>query len=119
MTDDEDGLPRAGSEFDRDLLLYDYFKHLTSLVLLTLGGMLFVMKDFDPTDVKPQMVIIAIVLISLSGVLAFGGSAEIVRAKYENRPTKWSLALARFGSPALLSVGFGLFLAMFIDSLTR
>ena len=116
MSEDENRL--KGVEQDGELLLYDYFKHLTQLVLLTLGGLLIVMKDFDPKDVKPVFVIAAIVIISLSGVLAFGGTGEIARARYTGQPTKWSLQLARVVSPALLAVGLGLFLAMFVDSLT-
>jgi len=104
---------------DDDLLLYDYFKYLTSMVLLTLGGVLIVMKDFDPDDVKPQMVIITLVIISSAGVLAFGGSGEIVRSRVTGTPASRSLKLARSGAPSLLAFGIGLFLAMFIDSLVK
>ena len=110
-------LPVPAGEHDGELLLYDFFKHLTGLVLLTLGGLLIVIKDFDPKDVKPFFVTAAIVLISASGVLAYGGSSEIVRARYTRTPTRRSLQIARIVAPALLSFGLGLFLAMFIDSL--
>ena len=38
MTDDDDGVPGQSHPRDGDLLLYDFFKHQTSLALLTLGG---------------------------------------------------------------------------------
>lgn len=119
MIDEEESpkLPAPAEGHDGELLLYDFFKHLTGLVLLTLGGLLIVIKDFDPKDVKPFFVIAAIVLISASGVLAYGGSSEIVRARYTRTPTRRSLQIARIVAPALLSFGLGLFLAMFIDSL--
>jgi hypothetical protein len=119
MIEEEEGprLPAPSDQHDGELLLYDFFKHLTGLVLLTLGGLLIVIKDFDPKDVKPFFVIAAIVLISGSGVLAYGGSSEIVRARYTRTPTRRSLQIARIVAPALLSFGLGLFLAMFIDSL--
>ncbi|HEY0113601.1 MAG TPA: hypothetical protein VGB59_10690 [Allosphingosinicella sp.] len=117
MTDEDDKLPAPPAEHDGDLLLYDFFKHLTGLVLLTLGGLLIVIKDFDPKDVKPFNVIAAIILISASGVLSYGGSSEIVRARYTRTATRRSLQFARIVAPALLSFGLGLFLAMFIDSL--
>ena len=117
MSDGEDP-PPGMDRHDGELLLYDYFKHLTSLVLLTLGGLLIVMKDFDPKDVKPAFVIIAIVVISSSGVLAYSGSQEIVRARYTGTRTQRSLEVARIGAPILLAAGIGLFLAMFVDSLT-
>ena len=110
--------PKPGQR-DGELLVYDFFKYLTSLVLLILGGMLLVMKDFDPADVKPQMVIVAIIVISSAGVLAFSGAAEIVRARSTGAPTHRSLTFLRTAAPALLALGLGLFLAMFIDSLVK
>jgi len=118
MIDDEETSLKS-VERDSELLLYDYFKYLTSLVLLTLGGMLIVMKDFDSEDVKPQMVISAILVISAAGVLAFSGSAEIVRSRFTGLPATRSVKFARAGAPALLAFGIGLFLAMFIDSLVK
>jgi len=109
--------PQATEHRDGDLLLYDYFKYLTSLVLITLGGLLIVMKDFDPKDVKPGAVIITLLVISLSGVLSFGGAGEIARARYLGRPVKQSVNWVRIAAPALLAVGFGHFLALFVDSL--
>jgi hypothetical protein len=118
MIQDEETLPQMDQN-DRELLLYDYLKYLTSLVLLTLGGALIVIKDFDPADVNPTMVVIALALISVAGVLAFAGSAEIVRSRYTGVPATRSVKLARAGAPALLAFGIGLFLAMFIDSLVK
>lgn len=119
MIEEEDGPHRpAPGRDDGDLLLYDFFKHLTSLVLLTLGGLLIVIKDFDPKDVKPVFVLAAIILIASSGVLSYGGSSEIVRARYTKTPTRPSLEWSRKLAPMLLAVGFGIFLAMFIDSLS-
>ncbi len=119
MTDEEEGpkVPAPAGEHDGELLLYDFFKHLTSLVLLTLGGLLLVIKDFDPKDVKPVFVVAAIVLISGAGVLSYSGSSEIVRARYTRTQPNKSLQVSRILAPVLLSLGFGLFLSMFIDSL--
>jgi hypothetical protein len=115
---DEDEVPKAARR-DGELLVYDFFKYLTSLVLLILGGMLIVMKDFDPVDVKPQGVIVAIIVISSAGVLAFSGAAEIVRARSTDTPPKPSLKFLRAAAPAMLALGLGLFLSMFIDSLVK
>ena len=122
MIEDEETVPRpspSGRDGDAELLLYDFFKYLTSLVLLTLGGVLIVMKDFDPEDVKPPMVIAAILVISASGVLSFSGSSEIVRSRYSGTPANRSLKIAQAGAPAILAFGIGLFLAMFIDGLVK
>jgi hypothetical protein len=118
MIDEEDPKPPVpAGEHDGELLLYDFFKHLTGLVLLTLGGLLIVIKDFDPKDVKPFFVIAAIVLISGAGVLSYSGSSEIVRSRYTRTKPHRSLHVSRILAPVLLSIGFGLFLSMFIDSL--
>jgi hypothetical protein len=118
MTDEDDKLGGLARERDGDLLLYDFFKHLTSLALLTLGGVLIIIKDVDPKDVKPFMVIIDIVFISLSGILAFSGSSEIARARYTGAAPTRSLEISRRGAPLLLTIGVGMFLAMFVDSLS-
>jgi hypothetical protein len=119
MTDDEDSIDPAP---DREMLLYDYFKHLSGLVLLTLGGLLIVMKDLDAKDVNPKFVTITFILIAFSGVLSFGGTNEIVRARYTgktNRWRKWTLESSRYVAPYLLAAGLGLFLAMFTDNLSH
>ena len=114
---DNDDKPLVPRSEDRELILYDFFKYLTSLVLLTLGGLLIVMKDFDPKDVKPFMVLSAIVLLSTAGIAAFSGSSEIVRSRYLGEPPRRSLQLMRVTAPLLLAAGIGLFLSMFMDSL--
>jgi len=107
---------------DREMLLYDYFKHLSGLVLITLGGLLIVMKDLDAKDVKPEIVTITFILIAMSGVLSFSGTNEIVRTRYTgktNRYRIWTLEASRFLAPYLLAAGLGLFLAMFTDNLSH
>jgi hypothetical protein len=118
VTDEDDKLSDPSREQDGDLLLYDFFKHLTSLALLTLGGVLIVLKDVDPKDVKPIMVIIDIAVVSLSGILAFSGTSEIARARYTGTAPGRSLEFLRRAAPGTLSIGVGMFLAMFVDSLS-
>ena len=118
MTDEDDGPPGRAPQSDGDLLLYDFFKHLTSLALLTLGGVLIVLKDVDPKDVKPIMVIIDIAVVSLSGILAFSGTSEIAKARYTGGVPGRSIEFLRRATPATLSVGVGMFLALFVDSLS-
>ena len=120
MIDEEEGpkRPEPAGGRDGDLLLYDFFKHLTSLALLTLGGVLVVIQKADPKDVKPAMVIIDIAVISLSGILAFSGSSEIARARFTGQPASRSLEFLRKAAPITLTVGVGMFLAMFVDSLS-
>ena len=99
---------------DPHLLLYDYFKHLSSLVLISLGGLLLVLKDFDPKDVRPLIVAVCFMLISASGILAVGGSWGIVRCRLAGKPINREVVYAQWGAPILLSLGLGMFLAIFL-----
>lgn len=116
---DEDSAAAELPAHDRELLLYDYFKHLTSLVLITLGGLLLVMKDFDRRDARPWMVAAIFVLISLSGVLSFAGAGEIVASRFTGRKKERTLRLLRVVSPVLLALGLGLFISMFLHRFTH
>lgn len=120
MIDEDEGprRPDSAGGRDGDLLLYDFFKHLTSLALLTLGGVLVIVQKVDPKDVKPFMVIIDIGFISLSGILAFSGSSEIARARFSGAEPARSLEFLRKAAPISLTIGVGMFLAMFVDSLS-
>jgi hypothetical protein len=117
MSDEEPLLPVRGKSDDKDLLLYDFFKHLTSLALFTLGGVLILAQSADREDVKPALLIAVLVIISASGVLAFSGTSEITRARYTGTPPYRSLDLLRKAAPAMLALGVGMFLSMFVDSL--
>ena len=117
MTEDEDKLPLARAEgSDSELLLYDYFKHLTSLTLLTLGGVLAIAQSVDTTDVKPVMLIIVLVVISAGGIASFVGAGEIVRKRYTGS-TLHHIEFYRKAAPALLALGVGMFLGVYVDTL--
>lgn len=117
MVEEDESAGAAPLEGSAELLLYDFFKHLTSLSMLVLGGVLIVAKDFDPTDVKPASVLIAMALISGGGICSFSGASEIVRAKNRGTKPKRSLKFLAQAAPALLAVGTGYFIALFSDSL--
>ena len=117
MTDeDETSLPALASE-DGELLLYDYFKHLTTLSLLALGGVLTVAQIADREDVKPWLLVVVLITISLGGIASFSGAGEIVRGRYTRTARHKSLEFFRRAAPTLLAVGVGMFLSMFVDTL--
>ena len=118
MTDDESTLPVKPTDdaSDRELLLYDFFKHLTSLTLLTLGGVLAIAQAADRTDVKPPMLIAVLVVISAGGICSFVGASEIVKKRYTGARSH-SIEFYRKAAPALLAVGVGMFLGIYVDTL--
>jgi|SRR5579884_1555633 len=117
--DDDDSAVAELPAHDPDLLLYDYFKHISSLVLITLGGLLLILKDFSPKDVRPAFVLVTFLFVSAAGVVAFGGTQGIVRAKVTGKRPNRQLVFARIAAPNLLAVGLGVFLAMFYHRITR
>jgi len=117
MSEEEEPLPAPQQGHDGELLLYDYFKHLTTLALLTLGGVLTLAQMADPADVKPWLMIVILVMVAAAGVCSFGGASEIVRARYTAQARLKSLNFYRVAAPSLLAFGVGMFLAQFVDSL--
>ena len=118
MMDDDSNPPgsRPDAAPDGELLLYDFLKHLTSLALLTLGGILIVAGTVDKADVKPIVLIAVLVVVSASGVLSFAGASEIVKKRYTGSTTH-NLDFYRKAAPMLLAIGAGMFLSLFADSL--
>jgi hypothetical protein len=118
MTDEESNLPpqMRGDGSDRELLLYDFFKHLTSLTLLTLGGVLAIAQAADRTDVKPAMLVAVLVVVSAGGICSFVGASEIVKQRYTGAPSR-SLEFYRKAAPVLLALGVGMFLGIYVDTL--
>src|SRR5687768_7602661 len=101
MSDEEDSLPALKSDY-LELLLYDYFKHLTTLSLLALGGVLTVAQIGEGEQVKPILLVLVLVTLGLGGVASFSGASEIVRARYTGTPANKSLPLYRVSAPLLL-----------------
>ena len=113
MTDDDGDLPARN---DRELLLYDFFKHVTSLALLTLGGVLAIAQAADRSDVKPLLLIGVLIIISAGGICSFVGAGEIVKKRYTGASSH-HIEFYRRAAPALLAVGVGMFLGIYVDTL--
>ncbi|MFZ5747647.1 MAG: hypothetical protein ACOY45_08290 [Pseudomonadota bacterium] len=116
MTDDDDALPES-TPHDGDLLLYDYFKHLTSLCVVSLGGVLALVTG--ASQISSKAFIAVLVVVGTAAILAFSGASEIVSARFRRRPLNKGIDFFRFGAPVLLSVGVGMFVYMFARTLLK
>lgn len=95
-----------------DLILYDYFKHLTTLSLLVLGGILTLSQTARGAEMKLSTVLLVVGVVTLAGVTSFTASGEIATAHFHGERPK-RMDLYRKVAPALLSLGVGMFLYLF------
>lgn len=123
MSDDVEGskVSAAPKTDDGATFLYDYFKHLTSLSVLTLGGVLGISQREGSSPSQATMYAI-VACVALAAVLAFSGSSAIVRKKSTGTLAagKWlNLNFYRIAAPAALSLGVGMFLALYLKGLGK
>ncbi len=114
MIEDNEGPRNHG---DSDSLLYDWFKHLTSLSLLTLGGVLSLSQLPDAEDIKKPVLIGVLIAVAVAGVFSFSGAEQIVRAKTSNSPLPRSVLHLQRATPLIFSMGVGAFLYIFVDAM--
>ncbi|NJC04520.1 hypothetical protein GGQ97_000313 [Sphingomonas kaistensis] len=110
---DEDETPPV-SEADR--LLYDWFKHLTSLSLLAIGGALS-LSQAGGAKVDPIPLGIIVIAMGVAGACSFSGADQLVRAAAEGKPVPRSARLLQRAAPGFLGMGVGAFMAVFIGGL--
>ena len=102
---------------DPDAMLYDWFKHLTSLSLLTLGGVLSLSQVAEASAIKPASLIVVLILVSLAGVMAFSAADQLVHSRLKGLPLPRQVEWMQRASPALLGMGLGAFLYVFLKAL--
>ena len=120
MSEDDEGNLLASEAPRRpgDLILYDYFKHLTTLSLLILGGILTLTQTPRGSELKLPGVLIVVAVVTIAGIVSFASSGEIARAHFHGEAPK-RVDLYRKIAPAILSLGVGMFLYMFGKALAN
>ena len=100
--------------------LYDYFKHLTSLSILTLGGVLAISQQEGAAPTAAKMYAV-VGFVALAAVSAFSGTGAIVRQQSAGKvPGRWfNPNFYRIVSPIALSLGVGMFLALYLEGLGK
>jgi hypothetical protein len=112
---DSDSPIPEGSPNRAALLLYDWFKHMTTLSLITLGGLLSILQAGE-ASVRPGLLEAIIVLIALAGIIGFDGQSRILKAELANGPLPDMLKWFRRVAVWSYSLGVGMFLSLFVES---
>lgn len=115
IIDSESPIPE-GSQSRAALLLYDWFKHMTTLSLITLGGLLSILQAGN-ADVRPGFLEAIIILIALAGIIGFDGQSRILKAELVGQPLPSMLNWFRRVAVWSYSLGVGMFLTLFVESI--
>ena len=97
------------------MMLYDWFKHMTTLSLVTLGGVLGILQS-SRTDVRPGAIGALITAIAVAGILGFDGQNRLLVAELEGKPIPPVLRWTRRAAMALYGMGVGAFLTLIVES---
>lgn len=118
MTDD-DALP-GGSEapFAR---AYDYFKHMTGIALISIGGV-FAFLDGSATPLDRKQVIIVLAFLGLSGMTSLMMASTLAGVEVKPMQQDQLAKQVRLGLTAvvfLLAVGLGVFVPTFASAMLK
>ena len=98
-------------------LLYDWFKHITSLTVLTLGGVMALSQQPEVQLTHSSLLVVLVCLVT-SGISAFSGSVQIVDAGLQGKPLpKGALWLKHIAIISLL-IGIGSFTGLFLKAVS-
>lgn len=104
-------LQRAEFEkVDNDHVVYDFFKTMTSLCLLALGGILTLSESVFADRISATGMLVAAVFVALSGLVSMQCMVDIVHIA---RGRQQSSATLRWGdrvAPGLFGAGVGMFI---------
>lgn len=102
---------------DSEGLLYDYSKHLLSLALLGLGGVLSITQSTQGQKIPGVIVAGLTVFLALSGLCALSCTASILRARQRGHAVPHAAWLCSQGAMMFLGMGVGGFLFVWIKAL--
>ena len=109
--------PQSSQRSDAFARLYDFFKHLTGLVLVSIGGVLGLLKGGDPA-ISPVAFGLVIGSLSLAGVVAVTTLAQLASMGFTGGDTatklKRSALIAQNICVVCLLFGLGVFMGVFV-----
>ncbi|ANY20402.1 hypothetical protein A6F68_01892 [Tsuneonella dongtanensis] len=99
------------------LLLYDWFKHMTTLSLVTLGGVLGILQAAE-MNVRSGLLGAMISAIAVAGILGFDGQNRLLIAEIAGKPLPSYLTWHRRIAMAAYGTGTGAFLSLIVESVS-
>lgn len=112
MSEDSERDVLDAAQHDPLLLEYDHLKHLTTLSLVALGGVLSLAQSQQKLGNTAMLV--AVFFVAGGGGLALSALEQIVKAKRTGVPPGRIYRWSRAGANSLFSLGVGAFLAIFL-----
>ena len=117
---DEDE-PVSASDRDPLARVYDFFKFLTTLSLISIGGLFGLINGHNGANIGKWMVLLAVGLLGLAAITSFAALTTITTAemkvKAADPPLLKQLLMSQHIASGLLSVGVGAFLYAFLKVL--
>ena len=107
----------ADSDRDREVLLYDYSKHLLSIALLAIGGVITIAQSSLGKTIPALNVAILLGAFGVSGALALSASSAILQARQRRQPLGNTAWLYIRGAMGFLGMGVGGFLVVWLSIL--
>jgi hypothetical protein len=103
----------ARSKDEVALLVYDYLKHMTTLSLVAIGGVLSISASIP--GIPPKSIIIIVVILGLAGAVSLMALDVMVDERMHNRPIPKYIRYLRMASVCFFGIGIGYFIAMVVD----
>ena len=102
---------------DKIVLLYDYSKHLLSLALFGIGGIVSLTQSPQGHKIPALVVAGMLVMLALSGLCALSCSAAILRARQRDLPVGRGAWTSSQLAMMFLGTGVGGFLVIWIKAI--
>lgn len=110
MTDEEEPHTADGVG-----MLYDHFKHVTSLCLFSLaGGVALADKAHGRWAI---MLVVALIMIGLAATISFAATGQIVTARLAGKTAIPNLHFSRTAPGVLLPMALGILVYIFVRSM--
>ncbi|MHA6722758.1 hypothetical protein [Sphingomonas sp. RS2018] len=102
---------------DKIVLLYDYSKHLLSLALLGLGGIVSLAQSPQGQKIPGPIVAMMLACLAISGVCSLSCTASILRSRQRDLPVGRGAWTTSQFAMMFLGMGVGGFLVIWIETL--